>query len=211
MSDSQKGDYELASPCSMCDLPQTLLEPVLIRRATNEGFKVRFDTSLLSFSQDAATGTITAQLRDHVSNLEYEVRTKYLFGADGAQSRVVKELELPMIGKAPQGVALNVLVKADLSHLMGSRMGNLHCIMQPDREHPDFAFMCIARMVKPWHEWMFILFPTKEFDINSQPSDEAYMQRVRDFIGDDTPAEILNISKWFINEVVAAKYSVNNV
>ncbi len=201
----------MARPCEPADLPQTLLEPVLIRYATHNGFKVRFDTTFLSFSNDEDTGIITATLRDNVSKHEYKVRTKYLFGADGAQSRVVKQLDLPMDRKPGHGVAINVLVKANLAHLVDSRKGNLHWVMQPDREHPDFGWMGIIRMVKPWHEWMFILFPTRDADINIEPTKEEYLSRIQDFIGDDTPAEILNVSKWFINEVVAEKYSEGNM
>ncbi|KAL1980673.1 hypothetical protein VTN96DRAFT_3653 [Rasamsonia emersonii] len=207
----RKGDYELASPCTPVDLPQTLLEPVLVRHATLNGFKTRFNTTLLSFEEDAETGLITATVRDNVSNLEYQVRTKYLFGADGARSQVVKQLDLPLSIKPGQGLAINVLVKADLSHLVEHRRGNLHWVMQPDREHPEFGWMGIVRMVKPWHEWMFIMFPNRDCDPQIQPSKEEYLKRVKDFIGDDTPAEILDISKWFINEIVAEKYSQGNI
>lgn len=34
------------------DLPQTLLEPLLVKYATLNGFKVRFDTRFLSFTED---------------------------------------------------------------------------------------------------------------------------------------------------------------
>ncbi|CAK7226979.1 hypothetical protein SEUCBS140593_006424 [Sporothrix eucalyptigena] len=213
----RKGDYESVSPCAPVDLPQTLLEPVLVRHATNNGYKVRFDTALVSFSQDAVSGLYTATLRDKIANVEYKVRSKYIFGADGAQSQVVKQLDLPLIKKPGQGLAVNVLVKADLSHLVDARRGNLHWVMQPDREHPASGWMGIVRMVKPWHEWMFILFPNRDVDINdptnavSQATNEDYLARVRDFIGDDTPAKILNVSKWFINEIVAETYSVGNV
>ncbi|KAH8901193.1 hypothetical protein GQ53DRAFT_789927 [Thozetella sp. PMI_491] len=207
----RKGDYEMASPCVPADLPQTLLEPILIRHAVHNGFKVRFDTTLVSFEDDKSAGFITAVVRDTISKQEYKIRTKYLFGADGAQSLVVKQLNLPMDRQPGQGLAINILVKTDLSHLVDSRKGNLHWIMQPDREHPEFGWMGIARMVKPWDEWMFILFPNRDVDIHIQPTDDEYMKRVRDFIGDDTPAEILNVSKWFINEVVAEHYSDGNI
>lgn len=208
------------------DLPQTLLEPVLVRHATTGGYKVRFDTALLSFVEDerdqrggtetdvpaATTPTTThytATLCDKLTNIEYRVRTKYLFGADGAQSQVVKQLQLPLLKKPGQGLAVNVLVRADLSHLVDARRGNLHWVMQPDREHPAFGWMGIVRMVKPWHEWMFILFPAHGVDdvALAQTTHDEYLTRVRDFIGDDTPAEILGVSKWFINEVVAETYS----
>ncbi|KAM5354646.1 hypothetical protein ACJ41O_001293 [Fusarium nematophilum] len=208
---ARKGDYETASPCDPVDIPQTLLEPILIRHATCHGYQVTFNTVLESFTEDAKSGLITAVIRDKISNLEYKIKTKYLFGADGAQSQVVKQIDLPLIRKPGQGIAINVLVKADLSHLVDSRQGNLHWVAQPDREHPEFGWLGIVRMVKPWDEWMFILFPNRDCDPSIQVSEEQYAQRIREFIGDDTPVEILNISKWFINEIVAEKYSRGNV
>ncbi|KAJ9657857.1 hypothetical protein H2198_004053 [Neophaeococcomyces mojaviensis] len=66
-------------------------------------------------------------------------------------------------------------------------------------------------MVKPWNEWMFIIFPEADWDPaihGGEPTHDEYMQRVRDFIGDDKiPAKIVNISKWAVNEVVAERYS----
>jgi 2-polyprenyl-6-methoxyphenol hydroxylase-like FAD-dependent oxidoreductase len=207
-----QGDYELASPCQPFDLPQTLLEPVLVRHAVLKGFKCRFDSTLLSFVNDDKTGVITATIRDNISNQEYQVRTRYLFGADGARSQVVKQLGLPLSAKPGQGIAINVLVKADLSHLVKNRPGNLHWVMQPDKEHPDFGWMGIVRMVRPWDEWMFILFPDRDYDrLKAKPSKEEYQKRVKDFIGDDTPAEILDVSTWYINEIVAEKYSEGNM
>lgn len=108
-------------------------------------------------------------------------------------------------------MAINVLVKADLSHLIEHRRGNLHWVMLPDKEHKEFGWMGIVRMVKSWHEWMFILLPTRECDPQVTPSKEEYLKRVRDFIGDDTPAEILDVSKSFINETVAEKCSQGNM
>lgn len=206
-----QGDYERASPCKTVDLPQTLLEPVLVRYATAHGFKVRFDTTLVHFSQHEGSDVITVTVRDRLSGRDYTVRTKYLFGADGAQSQVVKQLDLPMDRQPGQGLAINVLVKADLSHLVASRKGNLHWVMQPDREHPSFGWAAIVRMVKQWDEWMFVLIPERDVDLSIQPTMEEYEARIRDFIGDDTPAEILDISRWYINEVVAKSYSKANM
>lgn len=200
----------MASPCSPVDLPQTLLEPVLVRHAAQNGFSTRFNSELHSFEQ-GDDGLITATIYDKLSKLQYTIRTKYLFGADGARSQVVKQLDLPLSIKPGQGLAINVLVKADLSHLVGHRQGNLHWVMQPDKEHPEFGWQGIVRMVKPWNEWMFILFPNQGSTLDVEPSKEEYLQRVKDFIGDDTPAEILDVSKWYINEIVAEKYSEGNM
>ncbi|KAE8387116.1 FAD binding domain-containing protein [Aspergillus alliaceus] len=225
----RKGDYEKASPCSPIDIPQTLLEPILVRHATSQGFTTRFNTTLVSFititdhrshgDSDSNNNqkSIIATLQDNLSRTQYPIRTKYLFGADGARSAIVKQLNLPLSVKPGQGLAINVLVKADLSHLMHHRTGNLHWVMQPDREHPAFGWMGIVRMVRPWDEWMFILFPERGYQAaatgngNVEVSREEYLNRVKQFIGDDTPAEILSVSKWYINEIVADRYSEGNV
>ncbi|KAK7206986.1 FAD binding domain protein [Myxozyma melibiosi] len=205
---ARKGEYITASPCNPVDLPQTLLEPVLVKHATQHGFSTRFNTSLLSFVEDDVSGLITATVRDDVSQVVYQISTKYLFGADGARSRIVKQLDFPLDAKPQQGLAINVLVKADLSHLVEYRTGNLHWVMQPEKEHPYFGWQGIVRMIKPWSEWMFILFPDRAIDPHKvSPSREEYLARVKDFIGDDTPAEIIDVSKWYINEIVATQYS----
>ncbi|OJD35441.1 dichlorophenol 6-monooxygenase [Diplodia corticola] len=203
---ARKGDYERASPCKHVDLPQTLLEPALVRHATLHGFSCRFDTDLVGFVDDGAR--VVTTLRDRLTGATYAVRSRFLFGADGARSHVQRQLGLPLVEKPQQGFAINVLVRADLSHLMESRPGNLHWVFQPDREHPAFAWQAVVRMVKPWNEWMFILLPDPAAGAAAENvTDERYLARVRELIGDATPAEIINVSRWYINETYAETYS----
>jgi 2-polyprenyl-6-methoxyphenol hydroxylase-like FAD-dependent oxidoreductase len=205
-----KGDYAAASPCTPVDLPQTLLEPMLVRYATSHGFKLRFDTVLQSFNSDSTTGLTYATVHDKISKREYQIRTKYLFGADGGRSKTVEQLGLPLIAKPSQGVAINVLVKADLSHLAEYRRGGIHWILQPDRENPEFGSIGVVRMVKPWYEWMFTFITSKEYDGQTQPSKDEYLTRVQEVIGDNTPAEVLHVSRWIVNETVAERFSEGN-
>src|ERR1700749_2631544 len=44
---ARQAAYTLASPCTHCDLPQTLLEPILVGRAAERGSRVRFHTAYL--------------------------------------------------------------------------------------------------------------------------------------------------------------------
>ncbi|MEN3283048.1 MAG: 2,4-dichlorophenol 6-monooxygenase, partial [Solirubrobacteraceae bacterium] len=59
----RRADYELASPSSMCDLPQTLLEPILLEAAAARGTEVRFNTEYVSLEQDADGVTATVRHR----------------------------------------------------------------------------------------------------------------------------------------------------
>lgn len=85
----------------------------------------------------------------------------------------------------------------------------------------------LVRMVKPWSEyvipqdmtyeanlsrWMFILFPDPAAGTEINATQEEYLKCVKDMIGDDSlPAEIMGVSKWFINEIVAEYYSDGNM
>jgi len=204
-----QGDYELASPSAMLDLPQTLMEPILMRYATLNGFKSRWDTEFVSFTQDA--NGVTTTLMDRLSDKTYEVRSRYLFGADGARSKIVPQAGIPLIKRPGQGFAVNILIEADMSHLMQHRKGNLHWILQPDHENPEWAWIGCMRMVKPWHEWLCIVFTTPEAKREIKSNDE-YIPRIKEMIGDDSvDVKILGVSTWAINEIAAEYYSSGNV
>ena len=57
------------------------------------------------------------------------------------------------------------------------------------------------------------MFPSLDYDPRSvpEPSEQQYLRRIKEFIGDDTPAEILMRSKWYNNKIVAKEYSKGNV
>ena len=207
----RKGDYEGASPCRHVDLPQTEFEPILVRHATLKGWTTRFNTTFLGFQREGKAGLITSMVRDDLSRRVYQIRSQYLFGCDGARSQVLRELKIPLIKKPGQGLALNVLVKVDLSQYVEARKGNLHWVFQPEREYVDFAWSGLIRMVKPWTEWMFILFPKPGVEFK-EPTPEQYLQRCKEIVGnDDISLEVLNVSKWYINEIIAEYYSDGNI
>jgi hypothetical protein len=55
---------------------------------------------------------------------------------------------------------------------------------------------------------MFILFPAPGTGVGFEVSDEEYLKRVKQLIGDDSIlVELLGVSKWFINEIVAEYFS----
>jgi hypothetical protein len=59
---------------------------------------------------------------------------------------------------------------------------------------------------------MFILFPRPGAGVEFNPTNEEYLQTCRNLVGDDSlPLQILSVSKWFINEIVAEYYSEGNM
>jgi 2-polyprenyl-6-methoxyphenol hydroxylase-like FAD-dependent oxidoreductase len=207
------GEYAAASPCRHVDLPQTLLEPILVNNARLHGWRVRFDSSFVEFEREGADGPITSTIKDTLSGQTYKIRSKYLFGCDGARSQIMRQLDIPLKKEPGQGLAINVLVKINLEKHMEHRTGNLHWIFTPEIDSPPWAWGCLARMVKAWDEWMFIIMPEPGFEnLSVRPSREDILPRIRQWVGDDSiPLEITDVSKWYINEIVAERYSDGNI
>lgn len=158
---------------------------------------------------------MVSELCDNTTKTTYLVRSRFLFGCDGARSQVVRELQLPLIKRPGQGLAINVLVKCDMSALVKNRNGNLHWVFDPEQEYPAWGWTCTLRMVRPWDEWMFIFLPRPGADGHAPEMDatqDEYLARVKEVIGDASiEPEIIDVSKWWIREVVAERYSQGNM
>jgi len=203
-----QANHQLASPCSTCDLPQNLLEPILLGAAATRGTKVRFDTEYLSSQQDGEG--VTAELRDRVSGETYRIRAKYLLGADGSRSKVAEDAGLPMEGKMGVAGSINIVFRADLAKYVEYRPSVLYWVLQPGSDIGGVG-MGVIRMVRPWHEWLAIW----GYDINAgepQLDDAAAEAIVRNLIGDpDVPIQIRSTSLWTVNDLYATRYSNGRV
>lgn len=207
-SPAQKGEYEAASPCAMSDLPQSLLEPVLVEAATKAGAEIRFSTEFVQF-EELGDGMVTT-LRDRVTKKEYTIKSQYLVGADGARSAVLNALRIPVIGRQLNN-AFNVHIKADLSRYISHRPGSLNWILNPDA--PGWSAVGNFRMVRPWTEWVVSMHPATKSSIESvQPSEEEIRSRLHQMIGDDTVnITILSMFSWTINDQVAERWQQGRV
>lgn len=206
---ARMGDVLTASPCSFVDLPQTKMEPILLAEATRRGANVRFDTELLSFEQSA--NGVVATLVDRLTGEQSTVRAKYMIGADGANSRVVADLGLPMEGQSGLGSAYNIFCEMDLSRYTTHRRGSLYMILQAGAA--DWAGPVVLRMVRAWDKWLIAVFIPPTYT-GPEATEEQLKWRIRHAVGPDAadlPIKILHTSKWAINDVHAASLSVGRV
>lgn len=198
---SRHADYELASPSLNCDIPQTYLEPILVKNATMRGTQTQFSTEYLSHTQDG-TG-VSVRVLHRVTGREYTIRAKYLIGADGARSKVASDIDLPMEGEMDIAGSMNITFKTDLTKLVGHRPSVLYWVVQPGSNIGGIG-AGLVRMVRPWDEWLIVW----GFDISQgapEVTDEDALQVVRNLIGvPDLEAEITGISLWGNNEQYAA-------
>ena len=56
------------------------------------------------------------------------------------------------------------------------------------------------------------MVPRPGAGVTFEATDEDYLKRIKELVGNESiPLEILNVSKWFINETVAEYYSDGNM
>jgi 2,4-dichlorophenol 6-monooxygenase len=197
---AREADYQLASPCLICDIPQTYLEPILVRNATARGTQTRFSTEYLSHEQDS-TG-VTVQVRDRLTGAVYPIRAKYLIGADGARSQVAADVGLPYEGQMDIAGSMNITFKADISSYVAGRPSVLYWVIQPGSNVGGIG-AGLVRMIRPWNEWLIVW----GYDISQPPpvvDEAAAIQIVRNLLGlPDLDVEITGTSLWGNNEMYA--------
>ncbi|MFI5691075.1 FAD-dependent oxidoreductase [Kribbella sp. NPDC051586] len=201
-------DYTEASPCLPCDLPQTIFEPILVSTAASRGAQLRLNTEYVSLEQD--DDGVTATVRDRLSGTTYQIRAKYLIGADGGRSKVAQDIELPMAGAMDIEGSMNIVFEADLSRYVAHRPSVLYWVLQPGAQIGGIG-AGLVRMVRPWNEWLIVW----GYDIN-QPApvvDEAMATEiVHNLVGDDTiDVKLKSTSVWSVNHMYAEKTSKGRV
>lgn len=207
-SPTRHADYESASPTLNCDMPQHLLEPILVRNATMRGTQTRFSSEYVSHMQDA--DGVTTTVLDRMTGEQYQVRSKYLIGADGARSKVGADLGLPYEGAMDIAGSMNITFTADLEGLVGHRPSVLYWVIQPGANVGGIG-AGLVRMVRPWHEWLIVW----GYDITQPPpsvDDDAAKEIVYQLLGArDIDVTITGTSLWGNNEMYATELSRGRV
>src|SRR6202012_2093505 len=205
---ARKADYDLASPTRICDLPQNYLEPILIEAAGQRGTTLRFNTEFLDLTQDA--DGVTATVKDRISGETYDIRAKYLIGADGGRSRVAEVIGLPMEGQMGPAGRMIIIFNADLSKYVAHRPSVLYWVLQPGAQIGGIG-AGLVRMVRPGNEWLVIW----GYDIEQgerKLSDDEAVSIVRNLVGDENlEVKIRSTSTWTVNEMYAGYYSSGRV
>ncbi|MGV8864687.1 MAG: FAD-dependent oxidoreductase [Pseudomonas sp.] len=206
--DARKGDYVQGSPCTLVDLTQPLMEPILIQHAAERGAQFSFNTEYLRHEQDA--DGVTVYLKDLTTEREYTVRARYLIGMDGARSKIVEEIGLKIEGQMARAGTAYIIFNADLSRYVAHRPSILHWIATPAAGFGEIG-MGLLRAIRPWDQWI----AGWGFDMSKgEPefSPEAVLEKIRALVGDPKlQVDIEKSSVWYVNQAYATTYSKGRV
>ncbi|NLS06987.1 FAD-dependent monooxygenase [Rhizobium sp. P32RR-XVIII] len=203
-----RAEHQLSSPSLMNDLPQTFMEPLLFKTACSRGTQPRMSTEYISHEQDAEGVTTTCL--DRLTGKQLTVRSKFLIGADGGNSKVAEHAKLSFDGRMGVGGSMNILFEADLSRHVAHRPSVLYWVLQPGADVGGIG-MGLVRMVRPWNEWLIVW----GYDIN-QPAPEVTedfaIKVVRELVGDqELQPKIKSVSTWTVNNMYATTMSNGRV
>ena len=206
--DHRVGDYLQGSPCTMLDIPQPFMEPLLIKNAAERGAILSYNTEYLSHEQDAEG--VTVAFRDLRNGHVFTQRARYLLGFDGARSRIAEQLELPFEGELARAGTAYIMFNADLSRYVAHRPSILHWIFNSKAGFGEIG-MGLLRAIRPWNEWI----AGWGFDMaQGEPdlSDDIVLDRIRMLVGDPhLEVELVRTSVWYVNQQHATNYQVGRV
>lgn len=206
--DDRYGEYRRVSPCSMADIPQTELEPILLDAAARRGAVVTFNTEYLSFEQDEQG--VTVALQDRGSGRTYQHRTRFLVGADGARSQVAADADLQLEGVLARAGTVYAHFRGDLSRFIAHRPAIMTWVVNDDAAVGEIG-LGLLRAVHPWDQWI----AGWGFDVEAGGPDlslETARGRIRAYVGDPAfEPEILSVSPWYVNEAYATTLSNGRV
>ena len=206
--DKRFGDYLQGSPCQFMDLPQNRMEPILVRHAAANGARLLFNTEYLGHQQDANGVTVT--LRDRTSDRQFEMRARYLVGADGGKSKVMDDAGLALEGHYARAATAYVLFRADLTRYVAHRPSILYWIVTSNAAFGEIG-MGLLRAIQPWKQWI----AGWGLDMNKGEPDFSYQEvlsKVRLLVGDpELEIEIDDTSVWYVHQAIAPVYSKGRV
>lgn len=213
-------DYTMASPCTPCDMPQNLMEPILFGEACTRKTQPMFMTEYLSHTQHGPTADyphphVISRVRNRLVSKDADpesdvgvtlIRSRFLIGADGGKSKIAQDVNLPFEGKMGVAGAVNVVFKGDLSKWVQHRPSVLYWILQPGSGAQDGGIgMGLMRMVRPWDEWLALWgCPPEGKDFTEDEAKDI----VRRMVGvSDLDITIKSVSCWTINDCYATRYA----
>lgn len=200
----QDDDVLAFTPTPLRNLSQHRFEPILLDALRAAGAEApRYSHQWESAVADA--GGVTSTIVERNGAARYQVRSRYLIGADGAGSRVRKSLDIGLSGPDRLQSFVMIHFAADLRRLVGAHRGVLYWICDP-----DCLGIFVAHDID--REWVFM----HSWDPQREPIerfDAAYCEQLvrRAIAAPAVGLEVRTISPWTMTCQVAEHYRTGRV
>ena len=196
------------SPCERVFISQSLLEPLLRKRADELGAELRFATDFVSFQQH--DDYVHAVIRNRDTEETHNVFAQYMVAADGAHSRVRSALGIKTQGRGVFSHSVTIYFRANVAGLLRGR--NLSVIYV---NHPQLRGF--FRIEKPFDSGFLAVNAIGDpanpiTDVADGLTDERARDWVRLALGsDDVHITIENVMPWNAEANWAERYQDGRV
>ena len=196
------------SPCTRVFITQSVLEPLLQKRAVELGAELRFGTRMTSFEQDA--DGVTAVIEDRDTGKTQTVRARYMVAADGSHSSIRERLGIRMLGRGVFSNSVTIYFRAPVAPLMRGRNLSVIMVVNPTLrgffriEKPyESGFLAVHTIGDPAHP---------ETNVSNGLTDERCLEYVHAALGtDEVPVTIGNVMHWQSTADIAERFSEGRV
>lgn len=181
------------SPCTRVFITQSVLEPLLQKRAVELGAQLLFGTRMTSFEQDA--DGVTAVIEDRDTGRTQIVRARYMVAADGSHSAIRESLGIGMLGRGVFSNSVTIYFRAPVAPLIRGRNLSVIMVVNPTLrgffriEKPyESGFLAVHTIGDPAHP---------ETNVSSGLTEERCLEYVHAGLGtDEVPVSIENVMHW---------------
>lgn len=198
MDDSLVSQY---SPAKASFVAQDNVEKVLYDALlTYDKSDVLFSNELISFEEDHSG--VIGKIYNHKTNEEEYIRAQYLIAADGAHSRVRKQLDIKMDGNDNLGTFCSVYCEFDILKWTKHRPSFGYFFANPKFQG---KYLVTVDGVK---KWIAVLAMNKS-ENKEQYTDSYCKKQIHDLIGEsDLPINIISTGFWTMAAQVASQYKI---
>lgn len=196
----KKTDYKTISPTDEANVPQTILEKIMLQKLQDAGGTVLFQHKVIDFSQNI---DIVKLQTTNVKTGEIKVfQAKYLIAADGAHSKIRQLLKIPMIGPNEINAVLSVYCEINLEDILSEEQRfNLAFILNPTGASPMVLSMSER------NKWVFV-FPSAGVALKSLKeiyTDEYIKTKIYSIIGcsENVEIKIISTNAWSLGSQIA--------
>ncbi len=192
-----------ATPEMIHNIPQPDFEAILTDALTKvEIVEIRKNVSFVKCSEKA--GQVTTTVEDRSIGSQYSVSSRYVIACDGAKSRVRQYLDVASEGEDSYETMMTIHFHADLRPIVGSNVGILHWVMDPEVSGFVIAYDLGGNQV-------LICNFDPEIHPVSDWNEELCLHTLRAAIGKDAQIKVQSWRPWVLSRKVAKKYRVGNV
>jgi putative polyketide hydroxylase len=194
------------SPTTPYSCDQNRVEPILRRRAEEQGAAIHFGSNATAVEQTHEGVTVLVETgstaRDHRTRSAppRRIRARYVVAADGANSKLRSEAGIGRHGRDIPGVGLSALFEADLDDALQGR--HVSGLIAPEHGAVLFPKGAVRK-----HHWLG-LTPRPELEkLDDDTVSAAAISAIRSVVGDAALAtRLCSVLTWNTGAYVADRY-----